>query len=104
MAYVFVHSATGTKGYDKSEDPIQVLEHDIPIDIQYYIDHQLRKPLKRIFKYIIPNATDMLFSMGMSDCGRWRAHEESVGGEAREGRDGGFLQDSTHVSGMQNRY
>ena len=61
VAYVFVHSEKGNKGYDKSEDPLVVLEKDIPIDIQYYIDHQLKKPLKRILKHIIPNATTEIF-------------------------------------------
>lgn len=62
IAYVFVHSDKSNKAYDKSEDPIKVLEKDIPIDIQYYIEHQLRKPLGRIFQFVIPNAETEIFS------------------------------------------
>lgn len=63
IAYVFVHSDKGNKGYDKSEDPMKVLEKDLPIDISYYIEHQLKKPLKRIFKYVFPGEMTNLFSI-----------------------------------------
>jgi len=62
VAYVFVHSEKGNKGYDKSEDPLIALEKDIPVDIQYYIDHQLKNPLERIFEHVIPNAITEIFS------------------------------------------
>jgi len=62
VAYVFVHSDKSNKAYDKSEDPIKVLEKDIPLDIPYYIEHQLKKPLGRIFNYVIPNAEQKIFS------------------------------------------
>lgn len=34
-------------------DPIYVLENNIPIDTQYYLDQQLSKPLLRIFEPIL---------------------------------------------------
>uniref|UniRef100_A0A2K5D0J2 DNA-directed DNA polymerase n=1 Tax=Aotus nancymaae TaxID=37293 RepID=A0A2K5D0J2_AOTNA len=37
----------------KSEDPLFVLEHSLPIDTQYYLEQQLAKPLLRIFEPIL---------------------------------------------------
>ena len=52
VAYVVVKGAKGSKTYEKSEDPIYVLEHNIPIDFQYYIENQIKLPLIRIFEPI----------------------------------------------------
>ena len=35
------------------QDPIYVLENNIPIDSQYYLEQQLSKPLPRIFEPIL---------------------------------------------------
>ena len=35
------------------QDPIYVLENNIPIDTQYYLENQLSKPLMRIFEPIL---------------------------------------------------
>lgn len=53
VAYVIVKGAGGSKNYEKSEDPIYVLENNIPIDTKYYLDNQLAKPLGRIFEPIL---------------------------------------------------
>lgn len=53
VAYVMVKGAAGSKGYEKSEDPIFVLENNLPIDSKYYLDNQLAKPLGRIFEPIL---------------------------------------------------
>lgn len=53
VAYVIVKGAGGSKNYEKSEDPIYVLENNIPIDTKYYLDNQLAKPLGRIFEPIM---------------------------------------------------
>ena len=37
----------------KAEDPIYVLEHNLPIDVKYYLENQLSKPLLRIFEPIM---------------------------------------------------
>lgn len=52
VAYVVVKGAKGSKTYEKSEDPIYVLENNIPIDHTYYIDNQIKQPLVRIFEPI----------------------------------------------------
>lgn len=53
VAYVMVKGASGSKGFENSEDPIYVLEHNIPVDTKYYLDQQLAKPLGRIFDPIL---------------------------------------------------
>ena len=52
VAYVMVQGAKGSKAYEKSEDPVYVLEHNLPIDFQYYIENQIKLPLIRIFEPI----------------------------------------------------
>lgn len=53
VAYVIIKGAASSKNYEKSEDPIYVLEHNLPIDTKYYLDNQLAKPLGRIFEPIL---------------------------------------------------
>ncbi|KAL6854234.1 DNA polymerase family B domain-containing protein [Trichoderma novae-zelandiae] len=53
VAYVMVRGAAGAKNFEKSEDPIYVLENNVPIDTKYYLDNQLAKPLGRIFEPIL---------------------------------------------------
>ena len=48
-----VKGAAGSKNYEKSEDPIFVLENNLPVDTKYYLDNQLAKPLGRIFEPIL---------------------------------------------------
>ncbi|PYH98460.1 hypothetical protein BO71DRAFT_480347 [Aspergillus ellipticus CBS 707.79] len=53
VAYVIIKGAGGSKNYERSEDPIYVLENNIPIDTKYYLDNQLANPLGRIFEPIL---------------------------------------------------
>lgn len=53
VPYVIVAASKGTAAYMKSEDPIYVLENNIPIDTQYYLENQISKPLLRIFEPIL---------------------------------------------------
>ncbi|KAK3359223.1 DNA polymerase family B-domain-containing protein [Lasiosphaeria hispida] len=53
VAYVMVKGTAGSKNFERSEDPIYVLEHNVPIDTRYYLDNQLAKPLGRIFEPIL---------------------------------------------------
>lgn len=65
VAYVVVKGAKGSKTYEKSEDPVYVLEHNIPIDFTYYIENQIKLPLLRIFEPIfddIKKAENELFA------------------------------------------
>lgn len=60
VAYVIVKAAKGAAAYEKSEDPIYVLEHNLPIDTTYYLENQISKPLLRLFEPIIRNADELL--------------------------------------------
>ncbi|CAN6476022.1 unnamed protein product [Victoria cruziana] len=60
VPYVIIKAAKGAKAYEKSEDPIFVLENNIPIDHQYYLENQISKPLMRIFEPILKNAEEEL--------------------------------------------
>jgi len=62
IQYVIIKGEKGSKNYENSEDPIYVLEHDLPIDIDYYLENQLKKPLLRIFTPILDKAEMVLFS------------------------------------------
>uniref|UniRef100_A0A452GR66 DNA polymerase n=1 Tax=Gopherus agassizii TaxID=38772 RepID=A0A452GR66_9SAUR len=53
VPYVIVSAAKGVAAYLKSEDPIYVLENNMPIDTQYYLEQQLAKPLLRVFEPIL---------------------------------------------------
>ncbi|XP_074793541.1 DNA polymerase delta catalytic subunit [Natator depressus] len=53
VPYVIVSAAKGVAAYMKSEDPIYVLENNMPIDTQYYLEQQLAKPLLRVFEPIL---------------------------------------------------
>jgi DNA polymerase delta subunit 1 len=55
VAYVITKCIKDAKTYEKAEDPIYVLEHDIPIDTEFYLKNQLMKPLLRIFEPIMGN-------------------------------------------------
>ncbi|KAG5035881.1 hypothetical protein JHK87_010791 [Glycine soja] len=60
VPYVIIKAAKGAKAYEKSEDPIYVLENNIPIDPQYYLENQISKPIMRIFEPILKNASKEL--------------------------------------------
>lgn len=65
VAYVVVRGTKGSKAYEKSEDPIYVLENNLPIDFNYYIENQIKLPLIRIFEPIFGSeqaAESKLFS------------------------------------------
>uniref|UniRef100_A0A0E0IZ69 DNA polymerase n=1 Tax=Oryza nivara TaxID=4536 RepID=A0A0E0IZ69_ORYNI len=57
VPYVIIKAAKGAKAYERSEDPIYVLDNNIPIDPQYYLENQISKPLLRIFEPILKNAS-----------------------------------------------
>jgi len=62
VAYVIVKGIKGAAAYEKSEDPIYVLENNIPIDTKYYLENQLSKPLMRIFEPILGEKANSLLS------------------------------------------
>lgn len=60
VAYVIIQAAKGAPAYEKSEDPVYVLDNNLPIDTEYYLTNQLSNPLTRIFEPIIPNPSSLL--------------------------------------------
>lgn len=53
VPYVIISGPKGQPAYLKSEDPLYVLENNIPIDTDYYLTNQISKPLLRIFEPIL---------------------------------------------------
>ena len=45
ISYVMIAGQKGSRNYENAEDPIKVLEEDLPIDYDYYIIKQIRPPL-----------------------------------------------------------
>ncbi|KAH9479640.1 DNA-directed DNA polymerase delta [Psilocybe cubensis] len=62
VAYVIIKGIKGAAAYEKSEDPIYVLDNNIPIDTKYYLENQLSKPLLRIFEPILGEKASSLLS------------------------------------------
>jgi DNA polymerase delta subunit 1 len=56
----WAYLGVGAAAYEKSEDPIYVLENNIPIDTKYYLENQLSKPLLRIFEPILGEKANSL--------------------------------------------
>ncbi|CAN0556100.1 unnamed protein product [Ectocarpus sp. 12 AP-2014] len=54
------NAAKGAAAYERSEDPVYVLENNLPIDTEYYLTNQLSKPLSRLFEPIIDNPSALL--------------------------------------------
>eukprot|EP01061_Rhynchopus_euleeides_P015934 TRINITY_DN27062_c1_g2_i1.p1 TRINITY_DN27062_c1_g2~~TRINITY_DN27062_c1_g2_i1.p1 ORF type:complete len:1080 (+),score=457.47 TRINITY_DN27062_c1_g2_i1:100-3240(+) len=62
VPYVLIKGLKDAKAFEKSEDPLYVLEKNLPIDAQHYLTHQLKLPLCRLFEGIIPNPESTLLS------------------------------------------
>jgi len=60
IPYVIVKAHKGAKAFEKAEDPIFVLENNIPIDTQWYVEHQLMNPILRLFEAISDNPKSLL--------------------------------------------
>lgn len=53
VPYVITAGPKNQPAYQKAEDPLYVLENNIPIDTDYYLTNQISKPLLRIFEPIL---------------------------------------------------
>jgi DNA polymerase delta subunit 1 len=38
IAYIMIAGTKGSKNYENAEDPLEVLDKDLPIDYTYYLD------------------------------------------------------------------
>lgn len=64
IPYVITAAAKSAKAFEKAEDPIYVLENNIPIDTKYYLENQLSKPLVRIFEPILGEKAESVLLRG----------------------------------------
>ncbi|KAJ3307302.1 DNA-directed DNA polymerase delta [Kappamyces sp. JEL0829] len=62
VSYVIIQGSKSAAAYEKAEDPIYVLEHNMPIDTKYYLEQQLSKPLMRIFEPVMGDKASSLLS------------------------------------------
>lgn len=46
--------------YQRAEDPVYVLEHSVPIDIEYYLENQIKKPVTRLLEYVVKDVDSLL--------------------------------------------
>ncbi|EOD33882.1 putative DNA polymerase POLD1 [Emiliania huxleyi CCMP1516] len=53
IPYVMVKGAAKAKAWEKAEDPIFVLDNNIPLDTDWYLEHQLSEPIKRLFDPLV---------------------------------------------------
>ncbi len=60
VPYVIIKAPKGAKAYEKSEDPLWVLDNNIPLDYQYYLEQQLKNPLMRIFEPLMSDPESLL--------------------------------------------
>ncbi|KAK4058069.1 DNA-directed DNA polymerase delta [Microbotryomycetes sp. JL221] len=68
VAYVIIKGTKDARAYEKSEDPLYVLENNVPIDTKYYLDQQLSKPLMRIFEPILGEKASSLYKAVCPNC------------------------------------
>ena len=61
IPYLIIKGDKKSKNYENSENPLFALENDIEIDVDYYLEKQIKKPILRIFNPIIKNAEKILF-------------------------------------------
>merc|ERR1719217_1053303 len=67
VSYLVLAGAAKAKVYEKVEDPLYALEHELPIDAEYYLEHQLKQPLIRVFEHVCGSdekAAQALFTGG----------------------------------------
>lgn len=59
VPYIIVKGDKKMAAYEKSEDPVYVLENNLPIDKEYYIEQQLFKPVQRLFEPVMDNVRSL---------------------------------------------
>ena len=64
VAYVMIKRLKDSKGFEKSEDPLYVLQNNLPIDYKWYMDHQIKEPLIRIFEPILREKAESILFQG----------------------------------------
>lgn len=52
VSYLVLAGPVRAKVFEKAEDPLYALEHELPIDAEYYLENQLKSPLLRVFELV----------------------------------------------------
>jgi len=60
VPYVIIKSTKDAKAFEKAEDPLWVLDNNIPLDYQYYLEKQLKNPLMRIFEPLMDKPESLI--------------------------------------------
>lgn len=59
IAFVIIDKGPGVSPHLKSEDPSYVLQNNLSIDVKYYIEQQLMKPVHRLFDPLMENVNEL---------------------------------------------
>lgn len=59
IAYVMIKGVKGQKAYELAEDPIYVLQNNLPLDFDYYLEKQLKGPLSRLYEPVVSNVSTL---------------------------------------------
>lgn len=64
VAYVVVAGHKKDPVSARGEDPLHVLKHDVPLDLRWYVEDHLRRPLERILAPVVGQArVDAVFAV-----------------------------------------
>lgn len=63
VPYVFVEDLTKPDALqaERAEDPLHVAEHQLPLDVLYYVEHQLRSPIVSLFELMVDDPENAVF-------------------------------------------
>jgi DNA polymerase delta subunit 1 len=63
VPYVFIEDLTRPDALqaERAEDPAYVAEHGLPLDVLYYLDHQLRSPIKTLLQLLVDDPESAVF-------------------------------------------
>jgi DNA polymerase delta subunit 1 len=60
VSYVVIKGLEASKGYEKYEDPLDVLQNNLPIDYEWYVTNEIKNHIIRIFKPILGEKTEQI--------------------------------------------
>merc|ERR1712217_611908 len=61
VAFVYTKKGKKARAFEKAEDPLYVLENELPLDTDHYVKTQLEQPLKLLFEPILGEKINTLF-------------------------------------------
>nr|XP_057920703.1 uncharacterized protein LOC131119374 [Doryrhamphus excisus] len=59
IAFVIIDKGPKVNAYEKSEDPSYALQHNLALDIKYYIEQQISNPVQRLFEPLMDNVNEL---------------------------------------------